>query len=228
MAKLADLKNLFSARQTEAKGPDPAPLRPKPAKASSRGQTAPSPALAPRGKHERDIDIKDAFVDVTPLAPGNRATLARERPAPRPLQRMADEAAALELSKYGSEPSPASWDIGQELEAGQTFVRAGVGTDVLSKLRRGQWVVQGELDLHHHTTEQAHDALADFLFEARSHGWRCVRVIHGKGLSSPRREPVLKGKVRRWLSVWDDVLAYCEAPPHGGGSGAVLVLLKSG
>ena len=120
MAKLSDLKNLFSARQTEAKGPNPAPVRPKPARASSKGQTTPSPALAPRAKHERDIDIKDAFVDVTPLAPGNRATLARERPAPRPLQRIADEAAALELSKYGSEPSPASWDIGQELEAGQT------------------------------------------------------------------------------------------------------------
>jgi DNA-nicking Smr family endonuclease len=53
-----------------------------------------------------------------------------------------------------------------------------------------------------------------------------VRVIHGKGLTSPNREPVLKGKVRRWLAHWDDVLAYCEAPRHAGGGGAVLVLLR--
>jgi DNA-nicking Smr family endonuclease len=97
---------------------------------------------------------------------------------------------------------------------------------VLTKLRRGQWVVQSEIDLHGMTTTQAHDALGDFLSDARTHGWRCVRVIHGKGLSSPNREPVLKGKVRRWLTRWDDVLAYCEAQQHAGGSGAVLVLLK--
>ena len=57
-------------------------------------------------------------------------------------------------------------------------------------------------------------------------GCRCVRVIHGKGLTSPNKEPVLKGKVRRWLAHWDDVLAYCEAPRHAGGGGAVLILLR--
>ncbi|MEP6679286.1 MAG: Smr/MutS family protein, partial [Betaproteobacteria bacterium] len=72
---------------------------------------------------------------------------------------------------------------------------------------------------------EAHDALADLLVEARARGLRCVRVIHGKGLRSPNREPVLKGKVRRWLAQWDDVLAYCEAPRHAGGAGAVIVLL---
>ena len=86
--------------------------------------------------------------------------------------------------------------------------------------------MQGEIDLHGHTSDEAHDALADFLVEARQHGYRCVRVIHGKGLTSPQREPVLKGKVRKWLSHWDDVLAYCEAPRHAGGGGAVLVLLR--
>ena len=86
--------------------------------------------------------------------------------------------------------------------------------------------MQGELDLHGHTTDEAHDALADFLVEARQRGYRCVRVIHGKGLTSPNREPVLKGKVRKWLSHWDDVLAYCEAPQHAGGGGAVLILLR--
>ena len=97
---------------------------------------------------------------------------------------------------------------------------------MLTKLRRGQWSVQGDLDLHGHTTDEAHDALADFLDDARAHGYRCVRVVHGKGLTSPNQEPVLKGKVRQWLSHWDDVLAYCEAPRHAGGGGAVLILLR--
>jgi DNA-nicking Smr family endonuclease len=139
---------------------------------------------------------------------------------------MEDERTALALSKYGTEPAPTAWDIGQEIEGEQTFVRRGLGADVLGKLRRGHWVVQGVIDLHGMTAAEAHDALADFLLDARSRGLRCVRVIHGKGLTSPNREPVLKGKVRRWLSRWDDVLAYCEATRHAGGGGAVIVLLR--
>jgi DNA-nicking Smr family endonuclease len=86
--------------------------------------------------------------------------------------------------------------------------------------------VQSVIDLHGMTVDEARDALADFLLEARNRGLRCVRVIHGKGLTSPNREPVLKGKVRRWLAQWDDVLAYCEAARHAGGAGAVIVLLR--
>ncbi len=155
-----------------------------------------------------------------------RARHRSSRPAPIPHQRIADDAAALAASKYGAEPIADTWEVGQEHEAHQTFVRRGLGADILTKLRRGHWSVQSEIDLHGHTSDEAHDALADFLVEARQHGYRCVRVIHGKGLTSPQREPVLKGKVRKWLSHWDDVLAYCEAPRHAGGGGAVLVLLR--
>jgi len=174
-----------------------------------------------------DIDLSQAFADVAPLPSRNRARIDKARPAPTPAKRLADEADALAASKFGTEPSPSSWEIGQEQEAQQTFLRPGLGPDVLVRLRRGHWSVQGELDLHHLTSDEAHDALADFLFDARGRGLRCVRVIHGKGLSSPNREPVLKSKVRRWLSHWDEVLAYCEAPRHGGGGGAVVVLLKA-
>ncbi|TMH47931.1 MAG: DNA mismatch repair protein MutS, partial [Betaproteobacteria bacterium] len=103
----------------------------------------------------------------------------------------------------------------------------GLAGDVLTRLRRGHWSVQGELDLHRLNRDEARDALADFINDARNYGWRCVRVVHGKGLSSANREPVLKGKVRRWLTQRDEVLAYCEAPRHAGGAGAVLVLLKA-
>ncbi|MEP7062986.1 MAG: Smr/MutS family protein [Betaproteobacteria bacterium] len=249
MARLIDLKALIEAR-TRAAGvtahakaagaPVAAPIatRSPAAEADTRSQRAnakPAPAatatLAKRAiasaKHaEGDIDIAAAFADVTRLPRVNRTRARKPPPPPDPRQRIADEADALLASKYGVEPAPMRWEVGQELEADQTFLRKGLGSDVLGKLRRGHWSVQAEIDLHGHTSDQAHDALADFLLEVRAHRMRCVRVIHGKGLTSPGKEPVLKGKVRRWLAHWDDVLAYVEAPQHAGGGGAVLVLLR--
>ena len=218
MAKLSDLKALL-----QSAGGKPAPAPAARAAAATPAKRANARAAQP----DPDIDLGQAFADVVPLPAHNRARIAKARPAPTPAKRLADEADALAASKFGTEPSPSSWEIGQEQEAQQTFLRPGLGAEVLVRLRRGHWSVQGELDLHRLTSSEAHDALADFLFDARGRGLRCVRVIHGKGLSSPNREPVLKSKVRRWLSQWDEVLAYCEAPRHGGGGGAVVVLLKA-
>jgi DNA-nicking Smr family endonuclease len=223
MAKLSDLRRLIDAAKTAAPRPVPRVAARAPA-----NRTPPSPRRAVSAtKHaDGDIDIEQAFADVKRLPQSTRARHAPPRPAPIPHQRIADDAAALAASKYGAEPIADAWEVGQEHEAHQTFLRRGLGGDILTKLRHGHWSVQDEIDLHGHTTEEAHDALADFLVEARQHGFRCVRVIHGKGLTSPQREPVLKGKVRKWLSHWDDVLAYCEAPRHAGGGGAVIVLLR--
>jgi DNA-nicking Smr family endonuclease len=213
MAKLSELKNLLAqAKRT--------------APASARSKVSPAKRTALPGCVPADIDLMQAFADVTPLRTANRATISREPPASVAAQRLADEAAALAASKYGVEPSPLGWEAGQEHDDHQTFLRKGLATDVLARLRRGHWSVQGELDLHRHTRDEAREALTEFFNAARSSGWRCVRIIHGKGLSSPNREPVLKGKVRLWLTQRDEVLAYCEAPHHAGGSGAVLVLLK--
>ena len=249
MARLDELKSLLDAARSHADREAPQardaprehaghadgrqPIRANGHAPASKQRTriVPHPSSARRHlgatKHaDGDIDIGEAFADVTRLPPGNRAASTRTRPAPDARSRMQDEREVLELAKYGAEPAPHSWDIGQELEGEQTFVRAGLGSDVLVKLRRAHWVVQAVIDLHGMTQTEAHDALADFLLEARNRGLRCVRVIHGKGLTSPNREPVLKGKVRRWLAQWDDVLAYCEARPHAGGSGAVVALLR--
>ena len=231
MPKLSDLKALLQTRQP--KSPTP-PARGRASAATAKPAPVPRSATPPSarravgaGKHAAgDVDLAQAFADVKRLPPRNRAKVASPPPAPIPRQRIADEQDALLASKYGAEPAPHTWEIGQEHEHGQTFIRPGLGSDVLSKLRRGHWSLQGELDLHGMTSDEAHDTLADFLLDARARGVRCVRVIHGKGLTSPRKEPVLKGKVRRWLAHWDDVLAYCEAPRHAGGGGAVLILLK--
>ena len=246
MAKLSDLKTLLSAA-----GPQTAPASTPPGRASPKSAGQPKAAGAPTAdgtatpdwppparvapsrrsvaasKHaDGDVDLAQAFADVDRLPPANRAAIARPRPSPIPHHTLADERDVLEASKYGDNPAPQSWDTGQEYEHEQTFVRRGLGTDIAGKLRRGHWSVQAELDLHGLTTDEAHDALSDFIVNARSRRYRCVRVIHGKGLSSPSKEPVLKGKVRRWLAHWDEVLAYAEAPQHAGGGGAVLILLK--
>jgi len=221
MAKLSDLKRLVDDARANASRPAPRAAAPAATKAPSARR-----AVSAAKHADGDVDLAQAFADVKRLPQSTRARHAPARPAPIPHQRIADDAAALAASKYGAEPIADTWEVGQEHEAHQTYVRRGLNADILPKLRRGHWSVQAEIDLHGHTSDEAHDALSDFLVEARQRGYRCVRVIHGKGLTSPQREPVLKGKVRKWLSHWDEVLAYCEAPRHAGGGGAVLVLLR--
>ena len=106
-----------------------------------------------------------------------------------------------------------------------SFRRPGVGIDVTRKLRKGHWTIQRELDLHGLRREDAREALAAFIRESVKQGLRCVRVVHGKGLGSPGKTPVLKGKVQGWLIQKNEVLAFVQAKPAEGGAGAMLVLL---
>jgi DNA-nicking Smr family endonuclease len=107
-----------------------------------------------------------------------------------------------------------------------SFRRPGVGTDVTQKLRRGKWSIQRQIDLHGLRTDEAREALAAFIREAHRQGIRCVRVVHGKGLGSPGKAPVLKDKVHRWLVQKAEVVAFVQAQPMQGGAGAVVVLLQ--
>ena len=115
------------------------------------------------------------------------------------------------------------------LESGEelAFLREGMSRHVLRQLRRGHWVVQAGIDLHGMIRTEAAAHIAQFLQDCSARGLRCVRIVHGKGLGSKNREPVLKNKLRLWLPRRDEVLAYCQAPDDDGGSGAVLVLLKA-
>ncbi|MCS6996661.1 MAG: Smr/MutS family protein [Casimicrobiaceae bacterium] len=168
--------------------------------------------------------FRQAMADVEPLVTQPRADTRRVLPQPVPRKRYADEAAALQASRLALDPSPASGEL--DLEEEQSYLRPGTNPDLLRKLRRGQWKIEAELDLHHHTQLEAYEALVAFLRSARTQGWRCVRVIHGKGRSSYQRQPVLRGRVRRWLTRFADVVAYCEPRENLGGAGALLVLLK--
>lgn len=107
-----------------------------------------------------------------------------------------------------------------------TYLRPGLQRQVLRRLRRGHWAVEDTLDLHGMNRVEAASSVAEFLRECLSRGRRCVCIVHGKGLGSPNREPVLKGMLRGWLVVREEVLAFTEAPAAQGGGGALLVLLK--
>jgi DNA-nicking Smr family endonuclease len=145
------------------------------------------------------------------------------KPKPIPQQFIRDERQALVDSlSDGYIPS-------YELESGEEllYLRDGQSPSVLTKLRRGHWVIQANLDLHGLISDEARLQVAEFLAACKKRGIRCVRIVHGKGLGSRNREPILKHKVRNWLMQKDEVIAYAQARPADGGSGAVVVLLKA-
>ncbi len=170
--------------------------------------------------------FREAVRDVKPLeGPAPAADHPSRRPRrPRPAAHFsrADRLAVLEESLRDDAIDPALAS-GEEL----VFHRAGIQSPVLRRLRRGDYRVQGEIDLHGLTVAEAKQALRDFLAEALTRQWRCVRIIHGKGLRSGHRGPVLKGMVGTVLRKVGPVLAYVSARQVDGGTGAVYVLLSS-
>ena len=163
--------------------------------------------------------FRDAMCNVVPLAPTDKIILSAIHPPPIPLQFQPDR----------STPHDALSDDIRPMEPSDewAFLRPGVSRQTLRRLRRGYWKIEAQLDLHGLTREEARLALVAFMDASGESGKRCVRVIHGKGFGSQNREPVLKTRIGGWLSQREDVLAFCQASPAEGGSGAVLVLLKT-
>ena len=155
--------------------------------------------------------------DVQRLPDHGKALHPGKKIRPIPHQRIRDEQEALTESLSDH----ISWDVGCETGEELVYLRDGMQSMTLRKLRRGHWVVQGAMDLHGHTTIEARAALAGFLHVCLNKGLRCVRVVHGKGHGSPGREPVLKGRVRRWLVQKNEVLAFVQARASDGGAGCV-------
>lgn len=184
---------------------------------------AKKPFVPPPPDPEDLAAFRAAVADATPLPPHNRVHHGGTLPPPRPLHTLADEHAALRESLHGA------IGLQDRLEGGDepNYLRHGLAATVLKDLRRGRWVIQDGIDLHGMNREEARTALAHFLHEALHHGVRCVRVVHGKGLRSPGRQAVLRQLVRGWLMQKNEILAYCQAKPHDGGEGALVVLLRS-
>ena len=174
---------------------------------------------APR---ERSVFVAEVGA-ILPLRKRAHAPPPRPRPAPTARQRERDDQAVL------VEAISDAFDVETLLDTDDalSFRRRDIGMDVVRKLRRGVWALQGEIDLHGLRSDEARERLAGFLRDSARLGRRCVRIVHGKGLGSPGREPVLKGKVKAWLVQHGAVLAFTYARPSDGGHGAVIVLLRA-
>jgi len=169
-----------------------------------------------------DADLfRNAMSGAKPLPSDDRVAETKSKPKPKARFTRADEKKALRESLED--------DI-DTMERGNAdsmrFSRPSVGRRTMRKLARGKYAVQAEIDLHGMTVAEARPRLADFIDYSVKQGHTCVRVVHGKGLGSGDRGPVLKHSVNRWLRKWDSVLAFVSTPQVRGGTGAVYVLLQ--
>ena len=182
-------------------------------------------ALAKQRARQAASD-KDLFVRaagaVKPLPKQEKVLLKKEQTKTVVMQHALDEQAALRESISDEFDVSTLLDVDDHM----SFRRPGIGTDVTKKLRQGQWSIQRQIDLHGLRRDEAREALSAFIREAHRHGIRCVRVVHGKGLGSPGKTPVLKSRVHSWLVQKNEVLAFVQAKPADGGAGALVVLLK--
>jgi DNA-nicking Smr family endonuclease len=167
-------------------------------------------------------DDREAFAaatrDVRRLKPRNLARLEKPRPKPAARQSRAAEKAVLEQSLNG----PFSTETLEEV----SFRRDGVSNKDFRRLRRGEFTIEAEIDLHGMRLDEARAELQRFLRECIERGLGSVRIVHGKGSRSGPDGPILKPGVQHWLALWDEVLAFASSQPRHGGTGAVCVLLR--
>ena len=174
------------------------------------------------GISEKDLELfRDAVKDIKPLKQDSFVP-DKPKPKPTPNKTEADNNAVLE-EMSSADFDHATLERGDEL----LYYRAGLQKQLVRKLRRGKFSIEAELDLHGMTVAIAKNALADFMKNCVLRQLRCVRIIHGKGLGSKNKEPVIKNKLNKWLQQRDDVLAFCSARPIDGGTGAIYLLLKT-
>ncbi len=183
-------------------------------------QAAAKAAAERRRAAEKDLFTR-AIGATEPLRRKAAVPLAPEPPAPIPVQHQLDEQRVLRESLSDEFDVTTLLDVDDAM----SFRRPGIGTDVTARLRKGDWTIQGQLDLHGLRSDEAREALGGFIRASHKQGLRCVRVVHGKGLGSPGKQPVLKTKTQRWLIQKNEVIAFVQAKPAEGGAGALVVLL---
>ena len=173
--------------------------------------------------NEKDL-FREAVKNVKPLKIKSKTIdTSSKKPKPKPIAKKSiDDERQVLLDALSDEYI--FDDV--ESEEGLLFLRSGHSPEILKKLKKGYWVVQGSIDLHGMISQEAKSYIVDFIQDCKKRHIRCIRIIHGKGIGSKNKEPVLRKKVKNWLAQKDEVIAYAQAPKHDGGSGAVIVLLK--
>lgn len=169
-----------------------------------------------------DVNLFRRIVsDAKPLRHSSKVPEHRPRARAQAQFKRRDEREAL-LQSLEADVETSEHAAGESLR----FARPSVGRRTMRKLARGNFSVQDEIDLHGMTVAEARQALHEFVGVCATRGHTCIRIVHGKGLGSGNRGPVLKGKVNKWLRQWDAVLAFVSARQVDGGTGAVYVLLR--
>ncbi len=170
-------------------------------------------------EEERQL-FRQSVAGAKPIKAKKKPVSRRAKPAPRARFADAERRAVLEES-LRLDVQDTDTFTGDEL----WYAKPGVQHALMRKLRRGQFSTRAELDLHGLRSEDARVAVAEFLYDAAQQNFRCVRIVHGKGLGSGPKGPVIKQKLGGWLRQRKNVLAFCSARPMDGGSGALYVLL---
>lgn len=177
--------------------------------------------LQPKPLNEEDHDLFARAIGPVRPVKQTHAPSNKPRPAPVPLQSILDEA-RVPFELIDSTIDPARIEVGEEL----SYLKDGHSPNLLRKLKRSQFSVADEIDLHQMTATVARAAVTQFLAESKRAGRHCVKIIHGKGLRSSSAGPVIKRLVDSMLRRRADVLAYASAKANDGGTGAVIVLLS--
>lgn len=165
--------------------------------------------------------FREAIGRVRPLKESAAAAPSATPPPPVPVQALRDEARV--VTELLTHPIDATIEAGDEI----TYLKPGQQQRLLQRLRRGQFSLRAEIDLHEMSSAVARQAICQFLDDCRRRGDLCVRIVHGKGLRSKAQGPVLKQLTDTLLRRRADVLAFTSARPAQGGTGAVIVLLRA-
>lgn len=209
--------------------------------AATHGAPAPIPGA---GKKSRPAEPKAVFTQAQPLSPEDqvlfRQTMRHVRPIkdsrrailpPKPVAArtiLLGRRVAAQGTETGAKPAISDvFSPAPVVSDMNSYLKRGLGPDVLKNLKRDKWPIEASLDLHGSTLETARERLDQFLQSCITHGVKCVRIVHGKGYGSKEGTPVLKEVTRRWLTQFETVLAYTECSEQNGGAGAIQALLKT-
>jgi len=172
----------------------------------------------PENKQDTQLFL-DAIGKVVRVNSDKRSIVPTQKPKPYPKKKSLFIADKLTLTQT----EPVTTLLAEDT---LSYTASGLQKNVLKKIRRGHYGLDAELDLHGLTSAEARRELIKFLHFCAQDGYRCVRIIHGKGYRSENLLPVLKNDLNLWLRQHQEVQAFCSATQKDGGAGAVFVLLR--
>lgn len=177
--------------------------------------------------HDHDL-FDQAMIDVIPISKAGRKKVASPGKNLRPAHHISDD----EEEVIAHLQNLVAGSIDMDMSFSDEYIEgsiSGVGRNIMKRLKKGQFPVQDHIDLHGLTRKEAETLVRSFLINSQRRGFRCVLIVHGRGLNSPDSIPVLKERLPVWLNrgpARKIVMAFATARPYDGGTGAIYVLLR--